>query len=153
MRKVHLECKPDETLAKSLGVPQRQIVHHNDKGRVLLALSRAENETGIIDEDPHSSQPSLLKNFSQTLQEDSSLKIARDSNNNKLIILKPRLEEWLLECSGRSGVSMKGFKNMEGKAIHKEINSKLPQLHSFVSELLLTGYQPIISLKNELHNP
>jgi len=135
---IYTECKPDSTLVKMLGLPKRHIIHQQGKPEVCKQLEKRTNWKGLIDEDPFSVQPSYLKQ----LQEKGDLshyglKILNDkSKNNVLIILCPRLEEWVLEASKNAGIDIKRY-NLpdDGEELHKVINTDLQKFERLVNDL------------------
>lgn len=93
---VFVECNPDEILAVSLGVRKKILTHSNDKGRVCNSLEKKVDSVGMIDEDPESSQPTYISKL-KFVEEHFKVKVLYDKkSNNKLIIIRPRLEEWIL---------------------------------------------------------
>jgi len=48
-----VECKPDETLVVSLGIPARSVEHAASRDRVCAQLQRLDQVIGMMDEDPH----------------------------------------------------------------------------------------------------
>lgn len=93
---VFVECNPDEILAVSLGVRKKILTHSNDKGRVCNSLEKKVDSVGMMDEDPESSQPTYISKL-KFVEEHFKVKVLYDKkSNNKLIIIRPRLEEWIL---------------------------------------------------------
>ena len=93
---VLVECKPDEALVRQLGRARRDCVHHDDKGRVCNRLARTEGLVAMIDEDPDSAQPKYLNGL-ETVSDSDGIRVMRDSVlNHRVIVLKPRLEEWMI---------------------------------------------------------
>jgi hypothetical protein len=138
MTYIYTECKPDSTLVMILGIPKKQIIHLQGKPEVCKQLEKRENLLGMVDEDPFSVQPSYLKRL--PVKEDlptCGLKILNDtSKNNDLIILSPRLEEWILKAVEEAGIDIKRYNlpNDEEK-LHKEINTDLRKFERLVNDL------------------
>ncbi len=133
---VHLECNPDETLVKSLGFTRRQIHHHNDKGRVCAGLIKSTTPCiGLIDEDPLSAQPSYLRDCKE-ISSQHGLKQLKDKKGNVIVVLQPRLEEWIVEAAKHANVSLPDL-GLPANATELKgvINRRLPQLSSLLSEL------------------
>ena len=64
---------------------------------------------GVVDEDPDKSQPPLLRNFEEFANDErANIRILR-LNEAKLIILRPRVEEWILEVARNSGLDVKKY--------------------------------------------
>lgn len=95
--KVLVECYPDEMLLRVLGVPRKQLRHERCKGEVVKRVLKFDCATGLIDEDPQSAQPRDLSNYKQVHDAEGLRLLARrDDKNKKLIIVCPRLEDWLI---------------------------------------------------------
>ncbi|HUV02914.1 MAG TPA: hypothetical protein VMW67_05675 [Desulfobacteria bacterium] len=135
---IYTECKPDSSLVRILGIPKKQIIHHQGKPEVCKQLEKRESWIGLVDEDPFSVQPSYLKRL--PVKEDlptCGLKILNDtSKNNELIILSPRLEEWILKAAKDAGINIKRYNlpNDEEK-LHEEINTDLRKFERLVNDL------------------
>jgi len=135
---IYTECKPDSTLVKMLGIPKKQIIHQQGKPEVCKQLEKREKWKGLIDEDPSGVQPPYLKK----LQEKKNLsnygfKILNDnSKNNDLIVLCPRLEEWVIKATEEAGIDIKRY-NLpdDGEQLHKEINIDLSKFERLVKDL------------------
>jgi hypothetical protein len=134
---LHLECKPDEALARTLGRTRKQCLHHSGKGRVCTVLMRGRDSVGMMDEDPRSAQPQYLA----TLQEGSNLHDVRllqdPTRNHTVVILCPRLEEWLIKTAHSSGFKMGDFGLSDrGNELHQEINTRLAKIEELIRVLL-----------------
>jgi hypothetical protein len=132
-----LECKPDEIVARRLGRTRRECVHHNDKGRVCNVLKKTEGLTGMIDEDPRAAQPPYLETLKE-ISNDHDIRVLQDSKRgHSVVIVCPRLEEWLIKTAAESGLKMEEFGLSDrGNALHREINSRLPALEKLLDALL-----------------
>lgn len=103
--KVLVECYPDAALLRALGVPRKQIRHESCKGEVVKRVLKSECAIGLIDEDPTSGQPRELANYNQIQAAEGLRLLARRSDKNKrLIIVCPRLEDWLIAKAKSSGI-------------------------------------------------
>jgi hypothetical protein len=135
---IYTECKPDSLLVRILGIPKRQIIHQQGKPEVCKQLEKQENWEGMIDEDPFSVQPSYLKRL--PVKENLptyGLKILNDtSKNNDLIILSPRLEDWILKAAKEAGIDIKRY-NLpdDGEQLHRVINLDLRKFERLVNDL------------------
>jgi hypothetical protein len=95
--KVLVECYPDAVLLRALGVSKKQLRHERCKGEVVKRVLKFDCATGLIDEDPTSAQPRELNNCNQVqISEGLCLFARRDDKNKRLIIVCPRLEDWLI---------------------------------------------------------
>lgn len=135
---IYTECKPDSTLVKLLGISKKQIIHLGGKPEVCKQLAKRENWKGLVDEDPSSVQPPYLKRL--PVKENFpnyGLKILNDaSKNNDLIILCPRLEEWIIKATEEAGINIKRY-NLpdDGEQFHKVINIDLRKFERLVNDL------------------
>lgn len=149
--KLFLECKPDETLAVALGVPRRVVVHSHSKGRVSKALGKNNDATGLVDEDLGSAEPTTLKRFVEvSANHDVKLKLDR-AQNNRLVVICPRLEPWIIKTAKAANVKMVKF-NLSEKLqdLDADINHRLPNLERLLNELLELKSPRILYLKTLL---
>ncbi|MBT9131181.1 MAG: hypothetical protein DDT41_01484 [candidate division WS2 bacterium] len=132
------ECKPDGLLLKVLGVPKNKMIHSGNKSGVCKQLEKHNGFKGLIDEDPYSNQPPYIQNLE--LIENSnefSIKIMVDNrNNNKIIILCPKLEDWVIKATEKAGLDIRDFNlpNNE-KQLHRTINVNLKKFESLLKKL------------------
>ena len=140
--RLFLECKPDETLALAPGVSPRAIVHGHGKGRVANYLAKRSGVTGLVDEDPGSAEPiSFRAHAEDSFAHDVRLRV-NPASTNRLIVLCPRLEPWLIKTAKTCGIHMPEFGLSENlRDLDAEINDRLPNLQRFIRRLL--------DLKNE----
>ena len=133
---VLVECKPDEALVRHLGRARRDCVHHDDKGRVCNRLARTEGLVAMIDEDPGSAQPKYLTGL-ETTSDTDGIRVLRDAaRNHRVIVLQPRLEEWVIATARADGVLVSDFGLSErGNELHREINSRLPAFAKLIDAL------------------
>ena len=146
-----LECKPDEELARQLGRARRDCRHLNDKGRVCNWLKRMEGLVAMIDEDPGAAQPPYLSQL-QLVSQEHGIRVLRDPTRNHLvIILQPRLEEWVIAGAKTARVKMEDFGLSErGNDLHREINSRLPAFSRLIDALVTTGCPRLVRLQELL---
>ena len=146
-----LECKADEKLAMTLGVSRKSIRHQNDKGNVCNFLDKHTNVMGLIDEDPNSAQPRYL-NGARTIGSIHNVRVLQATNNNKIIVLLPRLEDWIIFICSLSKVNPDDFfLSSSPNQLHKEINYKLDQMENLLKELLTRKNPALNHLKSLLH--
>jgi len=135
---IYIECKPDSALVKTLGVPRREIIHLGGKPELCKQLEKRENCKGLVDDDPFSIQPPYLKRLH--VKENLSnywLKVLNDnSNNNSLIILYPRLEEWILKAAKEARVDVRRYGLPDdGDRLHRMINTNINKFEKLVGDL------------------
>jgi len=140
-----VECKADLTLVKALSnAPIKGIMHAGNKSGVLSKLVRArgrpnyQNSIGMIDQDPGSSQSSDLKKFIEVKRyTELEINLFRYKwLNNHLVMLCPRLEEWIIAASREAGVNLSKY-NLSTNAdmLHEVININLGKFESLLDEL------------------
>lgn len=137
---IYVECKPDLALVKSLtNVTRRGITHEfKGKGEICNRLRKQTNCKGLLDEDPSSAQPRYIKEA--RLVNDLSeheIKVLHDgTNNNYLIVLCPRLEEWILKAAQQAGKDVRKYDLPNDAAkLHREINISLDRFDNLLEEL------------------
>lgn len=135
-----VECKPDTVLIKTLTLTSRKnIIHAGNKSELLKKLTeRYSNSKGLIDEDPWSIQPPHLQKFKekQDLTRHNLKILHQISKNNTLIVIRPRLEEWVLEASREANLNLKKYKLPEDATIlHRQINIKIDKLEKLLTDL------------------
>jgi hypothetical protein len=109
--RVLVECYPDEALLHAIGVPRKQLRHERCKGEIVKKVLKLDGAIGIIDEDPASAQPRDLSNYEEVeAAEGLRLLARRGSATRRLIVVCPRLEEWLIERARMSGVKPSDYK-------------------------------------------
>jgi len=108
-----VECKPERILVKTLtSTANRNIIHSGGKSNVIIDLAkRYEDSKGVVDEDPGNLTPRSFQRFREVNSfEEHSLKILLDKERkNHLVILRPRLEEWILKAAKESRVNVKKY--------------------------------------------
>jgi hypothetical protein len=149
-----VECKPDETLAIALGVSKRDLEHAGNRARVCSQVSRRRETTGMIDEDPNTAPHPYMKNLVESGLEHQIRVLSDPERRNRLVIICPRFEDWLVESAKTSGLKMTdfSFESNTGRGLHREINHRLEKLESLVNKLLSLRNSRILKLQS-LINP
>lgn len=135
---IYVECNADYVLVKALGVPKKKINHCGGKAKVCRSLGKEgkRNCKGLVDEDPFSVQPPYLKKL-QIKENLSScgLRILNDKlSNNDLIILSPRLEEWILEATKEAQMDIREYNlPIDGDQLHK--NMEINKFEKLIDDL------------------
>ena len=139
-----VECDADVTLVSTLAsISRRRIFHAGGKSQVLRKLIRKYTDSiGMVDQDPNSVQP---RKFIQTFTEinyphldRNKLKILHhNQRNNRLIVLCPRLEEWIIAASREANINLSRY-NLPNNPnqLHAIINIKLNQFQRLVKDLM-----------------
>ena len=133
---IFVECRSDEVLVRSLGIPRREVVHASGKSGVCRRLERSRGSKGLVDEDPHSAQPPYMRSLI-LVAATNDVKILRDPRRgNYLIVLCLRLEEWVLEAARRAGVSLRDYGLPEdGESLHEVINLRVSRFSRLILDL------------------
>jgi hypothetical protein len=151
MKKWHVECTPDETLLKMLGVNGKQIEHHSGKDRVCHRLSENNSLIGLVDEDPYSAQNTYFKNCHQISFSHHVRELQDKKRGNKLIVLCPKLEDWILYACSQNSIKPATFGlSKTGNDLHKEINYKLSNFERLIQALTGNGSAELKHLKDLL---
>jgi hypothetical protein len=147
-----VECKPDETLAFALGVARRDIEHALGRGRVCAQVSLRNSVLGMVDEDPGAALPQYFKILKEQSREHGIPVLIDEERNNRIIMLCPRLEEWLVQTTKSAGTKMTdfGFESDNGVQLHAEINQRLGSLQQLVKALLDAKSPRLLRLKSLL---
>jgi predicted transcriptional regulator len=132
-----LECSPDEMLARKLGFARRDLRHLAGKSRICKYLIRSKSDFGLIDEDPNSVQQAYFNDLKLS-SEQHDMRVYYDGvRDNRIIVLRPRLEEWLIKTTELSGAAMTTFGlSNQGNELHREINSRISNLEKLLDYLL-----------------
>ena len=153
---LYLECDADQALAESLGVRSRNIEHCHGRGNVCNKLKgkkrRVTDSIGIIDEDPGSAIDKYFNNLDE-LRYEYGIRTYQDNNNNKLIVISPYLEAWIIQQAKTAGISPKKHNLPDKpKELHDEAINKLNKFKDLISELLTNESAGIIYLKKLLRS-
>ena len=138
MRTIYVECKPDYTLVKSIAnIPRRQINHAGNKSEVCKTLKKCEMCIGLVDEDPFSVQPSYFQDLHVKELSLHELKVLHDtSRDNYVVVLCPRLEDWILKAAQEISVDVKEYGLPDDDVeLHKRINKNLGRFEELIREL------------------
>ena len=134
--KVLVECYPDAALLRALGVSKKRLRHERCKGEVVKRVRKFDCATGLIDEDPASAQPRDLDNYKQVQAEEGLRLLARrDDKNKRLIILCPRLEDWLIHRARTARVRPEDY----------DLPSDPDRLHSIPRYEKRAKFQPFLT--------
>ena len=145
-----VECKPDEALASALGVSPRGLEHAGNRAGVCAQVSRRSGATGLVDEDPGTAPLPYMKTLAEQSAEHGIRVLSDPQRNNRLVVICPRLEEWLVQSAKSSGLKMTdfGFESDNGLHLHGEINDRLPNVKRLVGALLSVRNSRILRLQS-----
>lgn len=109
--KVLVECNADEIVLRSLGVTRKQLFHFGGKDKLITHLKNLSGAVGVVDEDPQSIQHPDLKASYQMLESAEGLKLLtrQGKGGQKLVIVCPKLEDWLLDRAKSSGIQPEDY--------------------------------------------
>ncbi|MCU0346354.1 MAG: hypothetical protein MUC59_05405 [Saprospiraceae bacterium] len=108
---------------------------------------------GMVDQDPGTSQPEYIEKLRLT-EEKHRIRIYYESKRkNKVIMLSPRLEEWLIFTTQSAGLKMSDFGLSEkGNELHREINGRLQAVQKLIEKLLEVKSDGMLFLKQHLND-
>ena len=131
-----VECNPDEALVNFLGIKKKEIIHGNGKSGICKKLKSKENIKGLVDEDPLSPQPKYIEGL-KLIEKNHNIKLLYDNDkHNFLIVLCPRLEEWILKAAKEAGVDISDYGLPDnGNDLHKVINFRIGSFKKLLVEL------------------
>ncbi|MFQ5891233.1 MAG: hypothetical protein ACE5HW_00375 [Candidatus Methanofastidiosia archaeon] len=136
---IYVECKPDFTLVNSItDIPKREIIHAGNKSELCKKLEKEKNCMGLVDEDPWSGQPSYIKRMRK---KDGlsryELKVLHDnSRDNNLVVICPRLEEWILRTAKEAGIDVRRYNLPNNDRKFREIiNIKIDNFERLIGDL------------------
>ena len=138
---IYVECKPDELLVRqATNLPRRQVAHEaKGKGGVCNRLTRNRGLVAMVDQDPGATQPRYMARLSLgTESAQLGLKLYLDSSrNNRIVVLCPKLEDWLLRAAADSGLSMStyGLPN-RASTLHSVINLDERKIERLLADLV-----------------
>ncbi|CAB49709.1 hypothetical protein [Pyrococcus abyssi] len=131
-----VECKPDKLLVKML-IPGVKVVHSGGKGNAAKILEKNENIIAMLDEDPESPQPRYLRELKEVERKHGIKILIDEKRKNKVILLTPRLEEWIISVAKRNGVRLEKYYLPEtGKELHAIINHNLSAFSNLILRLM-----------------
>ncbi len=146
-----LECKPDETLAKTLGVARSVIIHSDDKGGVCKRLLNSIGMKGMIDEDPMSAQPKYLKELREQEKRYGVSLLVDGQRLHRIVVLCPRLEDWFLKLCKAGGIDVARYGLPDNpNRLHEQINFRLGNFQKVVQELVRLQNPAILHLQSLL---
>lgn len=133
---IFIECDADKALIVSLEITTKHITHARGESRVCKAIMRKAKVVGVTDEDPQGTHPSYLKELT-LLFEDNHFRILKNRKNDSyLIVLRPRLEEWILRAGLLASVRIEefGLPN-DARKLHEIINLNLSKFRVLLDTL------------------
>jgi len=104
--KVLIECNADYIVLRNIGVQKKQLFHFGGKDKLINRLRNLPGAFGVVDEDPASIQhPDLKASYRQTDSAEGLHLLARQgSGGQRLVMICPKLEDWLIQRAKSSGI-------------------------------------------------
>lgn len=136
-----VECTTEVTLVTTLlSVSRKEVDHVSGRSRVIRKLVRNyENSIGVVDEDPNGTHSHNMQRFRETdfLEREALRILHHNRRNNRLIVLCPRLEEWIIEASREANIDLNQH-NLpnDPEALHEIINIRIDRFQSLLEELM-----------------
>lgn len=136
---IAVECYADTRMVLTLGAATRAVSHARGKGQVLDMLRQGRASVGLVDEDPASAEYPEMRNY-QLMETVGSLRLLRHRGaaERRLIMICPRLEEWLLGRAEQAGIdpAQWGLPSDPRKLHNSGRYDRHPRFKSFVERLL-----------------
>ena len=96
----------------------------------------------MVDEDPGSARHPYEKNLTSKNQNHGVIKFRDDASSNTILMLKVKLEDWIIEACKKSNINITEF----------GLHSKPNDLHDVIYYRLL-AYEKLLSTLKEAKNP
>jgi len=105
-----VECSADEIVLRNLGVPKKQLLHFGGKYELVKKLKERTNDVGMVDEDPGKLQPQDMSSYRRTDSAEGLYLLTRQGRGGqRLVVVCPKLEDWLIDRAKSSGVRPEDF--------------------------------------------
>ena len=153
---VYTEGKPDQILVRRLGIANKFIGDGKHKAGVLKKVAGKTDVLGIVDQDPETTQsrPKLMNEFQLVEKEYRVIVYFHRSSKNKLIILCPGLEGWVLKAAEASKINVADFKlPKKPSSLHNVVNNHLSSFEKLINELIARQNPSILYLQTLLTHP
>ncbi len=126
------------------------MVHHSGKSRVFSHLKSLQNQLAMIDEDPGTVKTTFERNL--ILEgEMAGIKLYSDNRGNRVLILKGKLEDWIVNLCKKSGVKLDDFGLPEKpNELHSLINQRIDKLERLIDHLQENKNADLLQLKTWL---
>ena len=153
---IYVECTPDEILVRRLtGLARRRVIHElKGKYEVLKRLSAQRDRLAVVDEDPASIVPPYLDRMSLIEDLDvDGLRVFQDrSRRNRVVVLMPKLEDWLVAAAKAAGIKMAGYGLPDNPArLHRRINANLVKYERLLDALDEAASRRLAALRRVLN--
>jgi hypothetical protein len=136
---IAVECYADTRLVLTLGATAASVHHAKGKGQVLDILRRGRASVGVVDEDPGSTEYPEMRQY-EVAEHAGSLRLWRHRTvaGRRVVVISPRLEEWLLGRSRHAGVDPSTYGlAADPRRLHDSGRyDRHPRFRLFIAELL-----------------
>ena len=151
--KVYTEGKADRSLVICLGVKNGSVQTGRYKKGVLRRVAEESNVLGLVDQDPLTIQNYRkdMLDFQLIEKRHSIESYEHKCTGSQLIVLCPELESWIIKVSRVSKINISKY-NLPSKAsaLHKIINSRIPNAEKLIQELVAQKNPSILYLQSLL---
>jgi len=152
---IYYECNNDEVFLKELISPTKKECYHcHGKFRACNLLKKSKNTIALLDKDPGDPQHRYLKGLQKIYNyEELKLEILYDrKRDNKIILLIPKLEDWILRVARKVNVNPKNFNKLpsDPDELKEIINLKLNDFKNFLQAIKEKNPEEFEVLKREL---
>lgn len=156
------ESHADETLLRQVGLQSKELKggHSQGRSKVCGKLSKSKESFGLIDEDPgsaHDPYLAALHKIKPAYQDTNIILIEDIKRGNKLAIIRPNLEGWVVKIAKDKKVDLdKNYAlSMKQKVLHdfltpKENLSERKKLNNFLK--YVSDHKSIVKLKGFIKN-
>lgn len=138
---------------------KKEIYHSGNKGNVCKNLAKNSNSKGLVDEDPFSTQPSYIGKL-ELISHEHDIKLLYDEKaQNQLIVLCPKLEDWILKAAKEAKVNVEdiGLPD-DAYSLHEIININLGKFILLIEDIkkkrskMLQSLETLLKTRNQRSN-
>jgi len=152
-KEIYSECKLQTIIISVL--LNKKPAHQSGKDDVCNKLNNTKGAIGLIDEDPQAPPSPYLKKVNLK-EEKEGLKLYIDNNGNKLIVVCPNLETWLLNTFKEEKINLKDYgfskdiSEITPKNFEIQVSSNVSDFQRILHNLIKENNKKIITLKEFL---
>jgi hypothetical protein len=132
---IFVEGKPDKVLLSSIGVVNSSIKIAGSKGAVCNQMKKRSSVKGVVDEDPGKACPPYINQLNVLFQDRNIILLEDKANSNKVIVIRPYLEEWVLGFCKSFRIDLKNyFLPSTSSDLKKVINMRLGKFEKLIAD-------------------
>ncbi len=133
-----VECKPDKLFIKKItGISK--IIHEAGKAKICNKLNKYKGFIAVLDEDPGRSQHPYIKKLEEYKSNCPNIKILKDPKGNYVVLICPRLEDFVVNVARRNGIDLREFNlPTDPDELHEIINLNLEKFERLLDSLINT---------------